>query len=102
MKRPSPRRSAASMRACPPAPNVASTTVSPGRTARSSRTSAAKTGTWSVLLCCKAFGNKLHTPFDVFQVLAPGGAVPDLDVVAHTGDDDLAAQTGVLDECGGQ
>src|ERR687887_371412 len=97
-KRPLPSRSAASSRACPPDPKVASTTVWPGRTARSSRTSSAKTGTWSVLLRCKALGNKLHAPLDLFQLFAPGGAVPDLDVVPHPGDDDLAAETSVLDE----
>src|SRR6185436_6414284 len=84
--------------AWPPAPKVASTTVSPGVTARSPRTSSARTGTWSVLLRCKALGNKLHTPFDLFDLLLPGCAVPDLDVVAHPGDDDLAPETRVLEE----
>jgi hypothetical protein len=41
---PEPSRSRARRRAWPPAPNVASTTVSPGCTARSSRTSSARTG----------------------------------------------------------
>ena len=82
------RRRAA--RAWPPAPKVASTTVSPGCTARSSRTSSARTGTWSVLLRCKALGNKLHTPFDFFELLSPGVAIPDLHVVAHACDDDVA------------
>src|SRR6187200_1291477 len=98
MKRPLPCRSAARTRACPPAPNVASTTVSPGRTASSSRTSSARTGTWSVLLRCKALGNKLHTPFHFFDLLFPGGAVPDLDVVAHTGDDDLTTEARVSEQ----
>src|SRR6187551_846123 len=100
MKRPLPWRSAASTRACPPAPKVASTTASPGLTARSSRTSSARTGTWSVLLRCKALGNKLHTPFDLFDLLFPGRAIPDLHVVAHTGDDDLAAEACVLEQRG--
>ena len=42
---PLPPRSAASSAAWPPAPKVASTTVCPGLTARSSRTSPARTGT---------------------------------------------------------
>src|SRR5919201_6292212 len=100
MKRPRPARSPARSRACPPAPNVASTTVSPGRTARSSRTSSARTGTWSVLLRCEALGNKLHTPFDLFELLAPPGAIPDLDVVAHARDDYLTPETGMRDERG--
>src|SRR6188472_1166454 len=100
MKRPLPWRSAASTRACPPAPKVASTTVSPGLTARSSRTSSARTGTWSVLLRCKALGNKLHTPFDLFDLLFPGGAVPDLDVVADARDDDFAAEARVPEQRG--
>src|SRR6186997_594954 len=98
MKRPLPWRSAARTRACPPAPNVASTTVSPGLTARSSRTSSARTGTWSVLLRCKALGNKLHTPFHFFEVLPPAVAVPDLDVVPHSGDDDFAREPGVPEQ----
>src|SRR6188508_1549533 len=98
MKRPFPRRPAARTRACPPAPKVASTTVSPGLTARSSRTSSARTGTWSVLLRCKALGNKLHTPFDLFDLLLPGCAVPDLDAVAHPGDDDLTTEARVSEQ----
>src|SRR5512133_387554 len=94
-------RSAASSEACPPAPKVASTTVSPGCTASSSRTSSGRTGTWSVALVCKAFGNILRTPFDFGQFLAPGGAVPDLEVVVDTGDDDFPAQLRVLEELGG-
>src|SRR5262245_59778289 len=89
MKRPLPCRPAARTRAWPPAPNVASTTVSPGRIARSSRTSSARTGTCSVLLRCKALGNKLHTPFHLFELFLPRSPVPDLDVVTDPGDDDL-------------
>src|SRR5918999_1618239 len=80
MSRPRPARSAARSRECPPAPKVASTTVAPGCTARCSRTSPASTGTWSVLLRCNALGNKLHAPFDLFQLLPPARALPDLDV----------------------
>src|SRR5438876_8515414 len=42
----------------------------------------------------------LRTPFDFPQVLAPGGAVPDLQVVVDAGDDDLAAETGGCREAG--
>src|SRR6266545_5022288 len=98
---PRPSRSAASRAAWPPAPKVASTTVSPGFTARSSRTSAAKTGTWSVALICRAFGNILRAPFDFGQFLAPGGAIPDLEAVVHTGDNDFPAQLRVLEQLGG-
>src|SRR5919108_2014355 len=40
----------------------------------------------------------LGTPFDLSQVLAPGGAIPDLEVVAHTRDDDLPLDLGVLQQ----
>src|SRR5207247_5953927 len=73
-------------------------TVSPGSTARASRTSSARTGTWSVALGRKTFGNMLRTPFDLPQVLAPGLAVPDLEVVPKPGDDDLAPDPSVLRE----
>src|SRR3989441_5046227 len=98
---PRPWRSAASSAAWPPAPKVASTTVSPGWTARSLRTSSARTGTWSVALCCKTFGNILRTPFDFCQLSAPGGAIPDLEPVVDTRDHDLLAQLRVLDQLGG-
>src|SRR5438093_13709876 len=98
---PRPSRSAASSDAWPPAPKVASITVSPGCTARSSRTSAARTGTWSVALVCKAFGNILRAPFDFGQLFAPGGAVPDLEPVVDSRDDDFSAQLRVLDQLGG-
>ena len=50
---------------------------------------------------CKTFGNILRTPFDFGQLLAPGGAVPDLEPVVDAGDDDLPAQLRVLDQLGG-
>src|SRR5262249_43692988 len=92
---PLPRRSAASSSEWPPAPKVASTRVSPGRTASASRTSSARTGTWSVALGRKTFGNILRPPFENLDVVAPGRAVPDLQVVVHTRDDDLALDAGV-------
>src|SRR5215210_1413529 len=98
MNFPLPRRSAASRLACPPAPKVASTTVSPDLRARSSRTSSARTGTWSVELGCKTFGNMLCAPFDLFQLLAPGVAVPDLRAVPDSGHDDLAPEGRVLEQ----
>src|SRR5690348_7714917 len=97
---PLPRRSAARIAACPPAPNVASTTVSPGRTAREARTSSARTGTWSASLGCKTFGNILSTPFDLGELALPGCAVPDLEVVVDPGDDDVAAELRVLEQRG--
>src|SRR5436190_10528788 len=100
MSFPLPRRSAARIVACPPAPKVASTTVSPGRTARHSRTSSARTGTWSASLGCKTFGNILSTPFDLGELALPGSAVPDLEVVVDPGDDDVAAELRVLEQRG--
>src|SRR3954449_8491788 len=95
---PLPRRSAASRAAWPPAPKVASTTVSPGRTARLSRTSSARTGTWSVALGCKTFGNMLRTPFDLGELASPRGAIPDLEVVVDARDDDVADELRVLQQ----
>src|SRR6201987_1568089 len=89
---PLPRRSAARRDAWPPAPKVASTTVSPGCTSRQARTSSARTGTWSASLGCKTFGNILSTPFDLGELALPGRAVPDLEVVVDPGDDDVAAE----------
>src|SRR3954464_5919924 len=97
---PLPRRSAARMVACPPAPKVASTTVSPDRTASDSRTSSARTGTWSASLGCKTFGNILSTPFDLGELALPGGAVPDLEVVVDPGHDDVAAELRVVEQRG--
>src|SRR5512142_2343728 len=75
-------------------------TVSPGWTARHARTSSARTGTWSASLGCKTFGNILSTPFDLGELAPPGGAVPDLEVVVDTGDDDVAAELRVLQQRG--
>src|SRR5947199_2304908 len=75
-------------------------TVSPGRTARHSRTCSARTGTWSASLGCKTFGNILSTPFDLGELAAPGVAIPDLEVVVDSGDDDVAAELGVLEQPG--
>src|SRR4051812_16291436 len=98
IRRPCPCSSPASSAAWPPAPNVASTTVSPGCTSSSSRTSSPRTGTWSVVSGCKAFGNMLRAPFDGLQLLAPRGAVPDLEVVVDAGDDDLAREARGADQ----
>src|SRR6187431_3481012 len=98
MNRPLPPRSAQSKRAWPPAPNVPSMTVSPGCTARSSRTSSARTGTWSALCRCEALCNKLCTPSHVVELLAPGLRRPELEVIADARDDDLLREPRVLDE----
>src|SRR4051794_40981694 len=92
MNRPRPRSSAASTAAWPPAPKVASTTVSPGWTSRRSRTSSASTGTWSAPLSRKTFGNMLRTPFELVTLFSPGLAIPDLEPVANPRDDDLAPE----------
>src|SRR6476646_5221231 len=97
---PSPFRSRTSSDAWPPAPKVPSISVCPGSSASSARTSSARTGTWTVVLGCKTFGNILCTSHDLLQRRAPGGAVPDLEPVAHPEHDHLAAQPAVLDERG--
>src|SRR5581483_4557705 len=95
---PLPFRSRARRVAWPPAPKVASTRVSPRSSASNERTSSARTGTWSVVLGCKTFGNMLCTSHDLLQLSAPGGAIPDLEPVAHPDDDHLAAEPGVRDQ----
>src|SRR5438270_3687327 len=40
----------------------------------------------------------LSTPFDLRQLLTPGGAIPDLEVVVDAGHDDVAAELRVLDQ----
>src|SRR5512135_829802 len=75
-------------------------TVSPGCTARYARTSSARTGTWSASLGCKTFGNILSTPFDLGELALPGSAVPDLEAVVDPGDDDVAAELRVREQCG--
>src|SRR5918994_4978124 len=97
---PRPRSSSASSDAWPPAPKVASTTVSPGCTASAARTSSARTGTWSGALGCKTFGNIWSTPFEGGELGAPGRPIPDLEMVVDARDDDLPLELRVPDERG--
>src|SRR5690349_11727032 len=99
---PSPFRSRASRVEWPPAPKVPSTRVWPGSSASSARTSSASTGTWSVVLGCKTFGNMLCTSHYLLQLGAPRSAIPDLEPVAHSHDDHLAVELRVLDQRGRQ
>src|SRR4051794_10344627 len=99
---PSPFRSRASRVEWPPAPKVPSTSVWPGSSASSARTSSASTGTWSVVLGCKTFGNMLCTPHYLLQLVAPRSAVPDLEAVAHPHHDDLTTERRMLDQRGRQ
>src|SRR5689334_4921807 len=43
----------------------------------------------------------LRTPFDLRQLLTPGGSIPDLEVVVDSGDDDIAPELRVLHQRGG-
>src|SRR6478609_2548367 len=97
---PSPRRLPARSDAWPPAPKVQSTTVSPGWGERAASTSSARTGTWSVSVG-KTLGNIFRAPFDCLLLLAPGGAIPDLEMVDDARHGHLAADAGVLEEVGG-
>src|ERR1051325_6576124 len=96
---PSPRSREASSVAWPPAPNVQSTIVSPGRGSRFATTSSARTGTWSVSVG-KTLGNIFRAPFDLLQLCGPRGSVPDLDVVVHAGERHLARDAGALEQRG--
>src|SRR5205823_6879644 len=94
---PSPRSREPSSVAWPPAPNVPSTIVSPGRGSRTDTTSSPRTGTWSVSVG-KTLGNIFRAPFDLVQLLTPFRAIPDLQVVVHPRDRDLAGEPRVLDQ----
>src|SRR3954454_15267777 len=95
-----PRRSATS-RAWPPPPNVQSTATSPGRGASAATSSPASTGTWAVCMSTSMAdggGDLGELVGERAVVLAPGGAVPDLEAIARAGHHDLLAQRGVLDQ----
>src|SRR5881227_3652956 len=94
---PSPCSFPASSAACPPAPKVASTIVSPGCGSRRDTTSSARTGTWSVSVG-KTLGNIFRAPFDLVQLLAPRLPVPDLQVVVDARHGDFAGDPGPLEE----
>src|SRR5262245_40085961 len=91
-------RSDARTREWPPAPKVASTTVSPGCTSRSSRTSSRRTGTRSSASVRGTFGNISDAPFDRADVSRPLRATPDLDVVVDADHGDLLAEARVASE----
>src|SRR3954471_20254553 len=97
---PSPRRRAASRVECPPAPKVQSMIVCPGRGARAVSTSSARTGTWSVSVG-KTLGNIFRAPFHSLLLLAPGGAIPDLEVVDDARHRHVAADARTLEEARG-
>src|SRR5205823_12251801 len=94
---PSPRSREPSSVAWPPAPNVPSTIVSPGRGSRRETTSSARTGTWSVSVG-KTLGNIFRAPFDLVQLCAPLRPVPDLQVVEDARHRHLPRDTDALEE----
>src|SRR5579862_746432 len=71
--------------------------VAPGFGARASSTSSARTGTWSVAVG-NALGNMFRAPFELALVLAPPRAIPDLEMVVDTGNDDLAFDPGLPEQ----
>src|ERR1700722_13637676 len=71
--------------------------VSPGLGASAASTSSARTGTGSASVC-KTLGNILGAPFGLCELLAPGGAIPDLEVGVDTGDGQLASGFRLLEE----
>src|SRR3954454_13356615 len=99
-----PSRSA-TRRAWPAPPSVQSIAVWPGRGSSASISSPARTGTWvwgmsrSVAKRLSQFRRPLG---EAGVVVRPGRAVPDFEAVADAGDDDLAADVGVLQEARGQ
>src|SRR5919198_6095869 len=88
---PGPRRSA-TRRACPPAPKVQSTAVSPGAGAVRSISSPARTGTCTRLMSrriAKALGHLLDLRVESRLHVAPALLRPDLEVVPHADDHHL-------------
>src|SRR3712207_2332158 len=97
-----PRRSATSF-ACPPAPNVQSTAVSPSRGSTVASSSAARTGT-CIAVISASMAHPAADLADVGDELAalavPLRAVPDLDAVARADDLHVLGEAGVLQEEG--
>src|SRR3954464_5363620 len=105
---PGPRRSATS-RACPPAPNVQSTAVSPGCGASTATSSGARTGTWPSAWARGMSSRMAKTVRDVVHLGGqaivedlPGALVPDLEAVLCPDHDDVLLERGVLHERGRQ
>src|SRR4051795_11591689 len=89
-----PMRSATSW-AWPPAPNVQSIAVSPGRGSRSSISSPASTGTCDAVISRsmpKALDDVVDLAGERAVVARPGGTIPDLEVVADARDHDVLAE----------
>src|SRR5215216_434277 len=91
-----PSRSA-TRRACPPAPKVQSTAVSPAAGRVRSISSPASTGTWMCLMSRRMAKPFRHLPdlgVEGFLLSLPALLAPDLEVIAHPDHDDL-----LLDAC---
>src|SRR2546421_2664346 len=98
-----PRRSATS-RAWPAPPTVQSIAVWPGRGSSASISSPARTGTWMAVMSrrmvktCSELGD---TVGGALVLALPGGAIPDLEVVAGAQYGDVAVESGVPDQVAG-
>src|SRR5687768_8533198 len=92
-----PSRSATS-RACPPAPNVQSTAVSPDAGAVRSISSPASTGMCTRLMSrriAKTLGHLLDLAVERLLLAPPALLAPDLEVVPHPDHHDLLLDPGV-------
>src|SRR3712207_2561792 len=95
-----PSRSAMT-RACPPAPKVQSTAVSPGAGAVRSISSPASTGTWVRLMSrriAKALGHLPDLRVQRLLLLLPPAPAPHLEVVTHAHHHHLALDSRVAEE----
>src|SRR3954451_626401 len=52
----------------------------------------------SIVFRCKTLGNIYSTPFDLGKLMTPRFAIPDLDVIPQSGDDDLTAELRVCEQ----
>src|SRR3954468_20754224 len=79
-------------RAWPPAPNVQSTTTSPGAGAVRSMSSPARTGTWEPVMSrriAKLLRHLLDLRIEALLLGSPALAAPDLQVVPNADHDDV-------------
>src|SRR4051795_10968656 len=88
-------------RACPPAPNVQSTTTSPGDGAVRSISSPARTGMWEPVMSrriAKLLRHLLDLRVEALLLGGPALPVPDLEVVPHARHNDLLLHARVAEQ----
>ena len=98
---PSPRRRPARSSAWPPAPKVRRRSSRPGRGREGARAPRPRGRGRDQSRLARRSATSSALPSACVQLLAPGGAIPDLEVVVDAGDGDLAPDPGSLEQLGG-